>query len=65
VLPKKSTIWRLRKQIMTDFGIKGDFTMFCNNMRRDVHFGEEEEFSLNALPLENKGPSITVVNRKK
>jgi hypothetical protein len=65
ILPKVSTIWRLRKQIMYDFGLEGDFVLFSNNMKREITFAEEEEFSLNALPLDSKGPSLSVIARKK
>lgn len=41
-LPKTSTIFKLRKQIMLDFNISGDFTMRSINMNKDISFIEEE-----------------------
>lgn len=48
-LPKNNTIFKLRKQIMAEFNLGGDFTMHSLNMRRDITFVEEEDYSLNAL----------------
>ncbi len=67
-LPKNCTIFRLRKQIMEDFNIPNDFTLFSTDMRRDITFQEEEEYSLNALTNSNnmdKGPSLKIINKKK
>jgi hypothetical protein len=50
---------------MCDFGLEGDFVLYSNNMKREITFAEEEEFSLNALPLDSKGPSLSVISRKK
>lgn len=50
-LARNCTIYRLRKQIMIEFNLTNDFTLYSVNMRRDIQFWEEEEFSLNALPL--------------
>jgi len=48
-LPKNCTIFRLRKQIMTEFNLSGDFILHSLNMKRDITFVEEEDYSLNAL----------------
>lgn len=40
-LPKNCTIFRLRKQIMTDFNIASDFTLFSVSMKREISFFEE------------------------
>ena len=50
---------------MQEFGLTGDFILYSNNMRREITFVEEEEFSLNALPLESKGPSVAVIGRRR
>lgn len=34
VLPRNNTIFRLRKQIMTDFNLHTDFTLFSIPMKR-------------------------------
>ena len=40
-LPKNNTIFKLRKQIMSEFNLTGDFTLYSCNMRRDITFVEE------------------------
>jgi hypothetical protein len=66
VLPRNNTIFRLRKQIMTDFNIAGDFSMFSVYMKREITFMEEEEYSLNALTNSTSDkPVINIVNKRK
>ena len=60
VLPRNCTLWRLRKQVMKEFSLSGDFWLYSLHMKRDITFAEEEEYSLNALPLQSKGPSLSV-----
>lgn len=50
---------------MIEFNLNGDFTMYSPHMKRDITYSEEEEFSISALPLEPRGPSIVVTNKKK
>lgn len=64
-LARNSTIYRLRKQIMIEYNLTHNFVMHSLNMKRDITFTEEEEFSLGALPLESKFPSISIVSRSK
>jgi hypothetical protein len=40
-LPKNNTIFKLRKQIMYEFNLAGDFTLYSTNMRRNITFVEE------------------------
>lgn len=40
-MSKNSTLFKIRKQIMIDYGINGDFSMYSTNMRRDITFQEE------------------------
>jgi hypothetical protein len=39
--------------------------MYNEHMKRDISFAEEEEFSISAMPLETKGPSVRIINRRK
>lgn len=67
-LPKNCTIFKLRKQVMNEFNLSGDFTLHSPSMRRDITFAEEEEYSLNALTNSQTGEKsvlITITNRKK
>lgn len=41
-LARNCTLFRMRKQIMVDFNLLGDFTMYSANMRRNITFIEEE-----------------------
>jgi len=50
---------------MIEYNLTNDFTLYSLNMKRDISFLEEEEFSLNALPLETKLPSVAIINRRK
>lgn len=36
---------------MKAFNMENDFVMFNIHMKRDISFIEEEEFSINAMPL--------------
>ena len=59
VLPRNCTLWRLRKQVMKEFSLSGDFWLYSLHMKRDITFAEEEEYSLNALPqLVTLGQSV-------
>lgn len=65
-LPRNSSIFRLRKLIIKEFGIDPSLNFsleVCSN-RKEVTFVEEEDYSVNALELAMKGPSIRVVDLK-
>ncbi|MBS1889996.1 MAG: hypothetical protein JST59_01780 [Actinobacteria bacterium] len=65
-LPRNSSIFKLRKLIIKEFGIDPtmNFSMEVCSNRREVSFIEEEDFSVNAIELAMRGPTIKIVEAK-
>lgn len=57
---KNSTILKFREAIMQQFNIKTNFAMYNLAMKREVTYFEEEDFTVNAMPLSLKGPTINI-----
>ena len=49
---------------MQSFSITGNFTMHNVEMKKDVSFVEEEDYSINAMNYKTKGPSIFLINHQ-
>jgi len=65
-LPRNSSIFRLRKFIIKEFGIDPSLNFsleVCSN-RKEVTFLEEEDFSVNAIEMSMRGPTVKVVDLK-
>lgn len=63
-LPRNSSIFKLRKMIIKEYGIDPTVNFFlevCSN-RKEVNFFEEEDYSVNAIELAKVGPSIRVTD---
>jgi len=65
-LPRNSSIFKLRKLIIKEFGIDPslNFSMEVCSNRKEVTFLEEEDFSVNAIEMSMKGPTIKIVDMK-
>jgi hypothetical protein len=65
-LSRNSTIFKLRKVITKEFGIDPSINFsieVCSN-KKEVTFFEEEDFSVNAIDMSIRGPSIKICDMK-
>ena len=65
LIERFSTIFKLRKLIKEKFKIDCDFNMFNIKMNKVISFEEEEDFSVNAMPLMDNGRSVSIEVQKK
>jgi hypothetical protein len=61
-LPKNNTILKLRRSIMSSFNLPCNFDMYSMELKRNIKFTEEEEFSVNSLSRGCKNPSVCIRN---
>jgi hypothetical protein len=65
LIERFSTIFKLRKLIKEKFKLDCDFDMFNIKMNKVIGFDEEEDFSINAMPLMDGGRSVSIEVQRK